>query len=380
MADPLRTVQISVPSGFIDLGRGDPAPSLLPLDLIRQAAERRLGQADNSFLQYGAEQGDGYFRAALAEFLSANCGYSADPETLFVSTGISSALDLLCTLFTRPGDTIFVEEPSYFLALRIFADHGLHVVPIQTDGSGLVTAALEEALKLERPKFLYLIPAFQNPSGQTLTLERREHLVALADKYGFLVLADEVYHLLAYDGQPPKSLGAYIEQENIVSLSSFSKILAPGLRLGWVQAHPKVIKRLAGCGLLDSGGGLNPFTSAVVREVIESGGLEQNIKKLISFYRERIAVMDSGLRKHLPGAAYAVPHGGYFFWVRLPGNLNAAQLQQSAESFQVGFRAGPRFSSRDGLQAYIRLCYAYYEPDQIQEGLRRLGECLASVI
>ena len=372
----LQTVQINVPSGFIDLGLGDPPSSLLPLDLIRQAAEGRLNQGDNRFLKYGAEQGDGYFRLALADFLTRGYGFPVDPDHLFITNGISSAVDLLCTLFTRPGDTVFVEEPSYFLALRIFADHGLRLVSIRTDEAGLVIEALEEALEAHRPKFLYVIPTFQNPSGHTLTQERRERLVALSKRRDFLVLADEVYHFLHYTAQPPKSFGAYVDSGNIISLGSFSKILAPGLRLGWTQAHPKIIRRLAGCGLLDSGGGLNPFTSAIVRGLIEDGGLEANIAKLVEIYGGRVQVMEAALRRHLPMVEYAVPHGGYFFWVRLPEDLDAAELQKKAEPFKVGFRPGIRFSSQGGLRDYIRLSHVYYEAGQIEEGLRRLRRCL----
>jgi 2-aminoadipate transaminase len=379
MAQPLQTVQISIPPGFIDLGVGDPAFSLLPLDLIRRAAEERLGREDNSFLQYGASQGDGHFRLALSDFLGEGYGFSVDPDQLFVTSGISAGLDLLCTLYTQPGDTVFVEEPSYFLALRIFADHGLKVVSIQTDESGLAIDALEQALKEHRPKFLYVIPTFQNPSGHTLTQERRERLVALSKAHDFLILADEVYHFLSYGARPPKSFGGYADQEDVISLGSFSKILAPGLRLGWIQARPGIVQRLAGCGLLDSGGGLNPFAAAIVRGAIESGGLAGHIARLVETYRANIRVMDSALRRYLPEAAYTIPNGGYFFWVRLPRSLDAAEFLKKAESFKVGFRAGVRFSSQGGLRDYVRLCHAFYGPQEIEEGIRRLKQSIDSL-
>jgi DNA-binding transcriptional MocR family regulator len=173
------------------------------------------------------------------------------PESLFVTNGVSKALDLICTLFTKAGDTIFVEEPTYFLALRIFADHHLNVISVDTDENGLIIEALEEKLAEFHPKFLYLIPTFQNPTGQTLPQGRRDRLVELAQNHEFLLVADEVYHLLSYTERPPKSFAAYIDVENVISLGSFSKILAPGLRLGWLQAHPNKIKRFNTCGLLD---------------------------------------------------------------------------------------------------------------------------------
>jgi DNA-binding transcriptional MocR family regulator len=376
MTTPFSTIQNLVPPDVIDLGLGDPSLSLLPLDLIREAAQTRLSQSDNSFLQYGAEQGDGHFRRTLAEFLVRGYGFDVSPDSLFVTNGISNAMDLICTLFTKPGDTIFVEEPTYFLALRIFADHHLNVIPIDTDENGLIIESLEEKLAESHPTFLYLIPTFHNPTGATLSQERRERLVQLAKEHDFIIVADEVYHLLHYTQTPPKSFATYIDSENIISLGSFSKILAPGLRLGWLQAHPEKIKRFNTCGLLDSSGGLNPFTSTIIRGVIESGGLDNNIDKLINIYRARLHVMNLALGEQLPGVEYLVPHGGYFFWLRLPEKIDARALRDSAHSFKVDFRPGTLFSSRGELTDRIRLCFVHYEEGEIREGILRLKGCL----
>jgi len=380
MTTLLPTIQTQTPSDVIDLGLGDPPLSLLPLDLIRAAAQTRLSQNDNSLLQYGAEQGDGHFRLTLANFLRRGYDFEVKPESLFVTNGISKALDLICTLLTQAGDTIFVEEPTYFLALRIFADHHLKVISIDTDENGLVLKSLEEKLAEFRPKFLYLIPTFHNPTGHTLPQERRERLVQLAQRHDFIIAADEVYHLLSYAQTPPKSFAAYVDAdvENVISLGSFSKIVAPGLRLGWLQAHPEKIKRFNTCGFLDSGGGLNPFTSAIVGELIEAGGLGNNINKLIGIYRSRVKVMDTALREHLPDMEYSVPGGGYFFWLRLPEKMDARNLRKNAPSFKVDFRPGTLFSSRNGLKNHIRLCFVHYEEDKIEEGVVRLKQCLQS--
>jgi len=299
-----------------------------------------------------------------------------DPDLIFVTSGASYALDLICTLYTRPGDVIFVEEPSYFLALRIFEDHGLRVKSIPMDADGLRLDALDEMLAKSRPKFLYTIPTFQNPSGRTLSEARREKLVERAKQTNFLVVADEVYHLLPYSQTPPKPFAVFSEEmEQVVSINSFSKILAPGLRLGWIQAHETVINRLAGSGLLDSGGGMNPFTSALVRGVIESGGLEKNIVSLRREYSSRLNALDAALRQHLPTAEYHLPQGGFFFWVRLPG-VDASELRRKAEEFKVDFRQGTLFSSQMGMQDYIRLGFCFYRPEAIEEGIKRIRNCL----
>jgi 2-aminoadipate transaminase len=370
----LQTAQIQVPDGFIDLGRGDPDLNLLPLDMLHQAAQNRLSQSDNTFLQYGTEQGDGYFRTALANFLSQKYNFAVDFETLFVTSGISSGLDLICTLFTKPGDTIFVEEPSYFLALKIFADHGLQVASIQTDEAGLFIDDLTHALKESKPKFVYVIPAFQNPGGRTLSQERREQLVSLAQKHNFLILADEVYQFLSYTQTPPNSFASFIDSEHVISLGSFSKILAPGLRLGWLQTHPSIMKTIVASGMLDSGGGMNPFTSAIVRNVIESGGLDKNIETLNQIYRKRVKSMDEHLRKHLPAAEFETPHGGYFFWIRMRG-VDMSELRKTAQAHQVGLRQGLLFSSNQELQDYMRLSISFYDVNDIEQGVIRLSEC-----
>ncbi len=378
MQKPFRTTQISMPEGFLDLGRGDPQLALLPLDLLRGAAGVRLRQADNSFLQYGPEQGDGYLRLALAAFLADGSGSAPDPERLFITAGISSALDLLCTLLAQPGDTVWVEEPSYFLALQIFADHGLRVVSLPTDESGLIMDAVEQALAAGHPKFLYLVPVFQNPSGHTLSEARRKRLLELSREHGLAVVADEVYQQLHYTAQPPAPFGSYDKFENVISLGSFSKILAPGLRLGWLQGDPSLIRRLTASGLLTSGGGMNPFTSAIVRGLIENGDLQKNIASLRGVYAARVAAMESSLRRHIPEAEFATPHGGYFFWVRFP-DCDVASMRPIAQQHQVDYRPGTLFSSLGGLRDYLRLSISYYDPPDIDLGVQRLAEALRSM-
>ncbi len=377
MSETLIT-QINVPADFIDLGMGNPDLDLLPMAILQNSAESFFRKVDPRYLQYGLEQGDGYFRLALAEFLTHAYEHPVDPEMLFVTAGASSALDLLCTLFTRPGDTIFVEEPSYFLALRIFSDHGLRAVPISMDDDGLLIDELDEKLAKHEPRFLYTIPAFQNPSGITLSPERRDFLVERARQRNFLILADEAYQFLPLGQMKPASFAGYTEEvEQVISVNSFSKILAPGLRLGWIQAHNGIVQRLAGSGLLESGGGMNPYTSALVRGLIESGELEMNISKLREEYRSRLDAVDRALRTHLPQAEYQRPEGGFFFWVQLPG-VDTTKLRREAREFDVDFRQGLLFSSQVGLKDYLRISFCFYKPNQIEVGIVRLGECVQS--
>ena len=374
MTTPLQIIQTNIPPGYIDLGAGEPQIDLLPLEMLRNAAAHRLAMGDRDFLQYGLEQGDGTFRAALAGFLSPHYGMEVSYDDLFVTSGISSALDLLCGLYTQPGDTVFVEEPSYFIGLRIFADRGLKVISIPTDEDGLDLDSLSQALKEHRPRFLYIIPVFQNPTGRTLSPQRRQSLVDMAHKHGFLILADEVYQLLNYTQTPPPSFGLYLDSGNVIALGSFSKILAPGLRLGWLHAHPNIIQRIVSSGLLESAGGLNPFTSAIVRSLIENGDLEKNIAHLRDIFATRMQVMDQLIRKHIPQVNFITPQGGYFFWLHAQG-MDATGLRKKAQEYKVDLRPGVLFSSRRGLTDYFRLSISYYGVDQIEKGILRLKEC-----
>jgi 2-aminoadipate transaminase len=372
----IETIQGKIDPQVIDLGVGHPNTAHLPLNRLYRAVQTRFATGDPYFLQYGAEQGDGYLRLGMGGFLSRGYQLEVDPEQLFITNGASMGLDLVCTLFTHPGDTIFVEEPTYFLALKIFADHQLEVIAIPVDQDGLIIEILEDALTRHRPSLLYTVPTFQNPSGCTLSAVRRERLVSLSREHDFLIVADEVYHFLDYTTPPPKPMAVFTKEGNVLSLGSFSKILAPGLRLGWIQADPSRIQTLVNCGLLQSGGGMNPFTSAMIRGLLESGELQANVQELRMVYHQRLNSLDAALRQYLPEVTYQRPEGGYFFWIRLPGDLDAQDLLHRARAYKVRFQPGTRFSSQGNLQAYARLCFAYYEAGELEQGIQRLRQAL----
>lgn len=366
--------QLTFPPDFLDLGAGIPSLELLPIDRLEQAAGSVFAAGDRRTLQYGAEQGSGPFREGLGLWLTETVGHMIDPDSLMTTAGASSALDLLCTLYTEPGDVVFVEEPTYFLALRIFADHGLQIESIPLDPAGMNLDLLEEKLARARPRFVYTIPTYHNPASVSLSPEDRDRLVKLAQQYDFLILADEVYRFLGYAGDPPPAMAEYAAHvEQVISINSFSKILAPGLRLGWLQAHPRVIHKLAGCGMLDSGGGFNPFTSAVVDELIRAGGLTENITGVKKVYRQSLQAMDQALANHLPLAVYQRPLGGYYFWIQLPG-LDTGTLREQARKAGVDFRPGRLFSSRKGLVEYLRLSFSRCTESEIARGIQKLAE------
>jgi 2-aminoadipate transaminase len=376
-----QSTQVDLSSAIIDFGIGQPGFDLLPLEVMRRAAEERFAEGDTFLLNYGYEQGDGRFRAALASFLTGRYGITVSPPQLMVTAGASQALNLICTQFAQPGDVVFVEEPSYFLALRILReDHRLHVVSLPVDEAGLIPEAVEAALAQHRPRFLYTIPTYQNPTGYTLSQARRDRLVALSQEYDFLIVADEVYHLLGYGEPPPLPLARDIDTGKVLSIGSFSKILAPGLRLGWIHAAPELVQRFVLSGLVDSGGGLNHFTSNIVRVALERGWQESYLDELRTIYRERIGAMNSALSAHLGDRLrYNVPQGGYFFWIELLAGADTAELLAAARANGVGFVPGMRFSSQGELHMHFRLSFAHYGVDRIEQGILRLAEMITRV-
>lgn len=375
MLDPAR-VQATWRPGVIDLGPGHPDEGLLPLELLGGAAAERLARPDASLLQYGAEKGDERFRRLLSGAIGAETGAAPDPDSLFVTAGASQGLALVCTLFTRPGDTVLVAEPSYFLALEIFADHGLNVVAVPCDEQGPLPEALQAALNGAAPRFLYLVPSFANPTGVTVSPERLEAVVELTARAGTLVVADEVYRFLQFDGAPPAGLaGAGLE--HVVSLNSFSKILAPGLRLGWLEGPRQLLDRVEGSGFLRSGGGLNPFVAAIVGELLAGGRLGEHLAGLRATYAQRAGALADALRAHAPQLEFTEPDGGYFIWARLKG-ADPARLRAHARQRGIDYAPGAAFSSSGGHADRLRLSFSHYAPSELAEGAARLGAAVAA--
>jgi DNA-binding transcriptional MocR family regulator len=300
---------------------------------------------------------------------------------LFITAGATYGLDLICTYFAKAGDTIFVEEPTYFLALHIFSDRRLNVVGIPIDDKGMIIEALEEKLAKHQPAFVYTIPTFHNPAAVTLTASRREKLVRLSEKHNFLIVADEVYQLLAYTATPPAPMISFDQAGTVLSLGSFSKILAPGLRLGWIQAGDEFLRRLAGSGLLLSGGGLNPFTASVVQSALELSLQDEHLTHLKKIYRQRSAALVAALHEHLPASvSFVEPEGGFFVWLQFPEDVDTASLRRKARQQDIDFQPGVNFSINRGLQNFMRLCFVYYDSDVLRNGVQRLAKVLSGEI
>ncbi|MEA3339364.1 MAG: PLP-dependent aminotransferase family protein [Chloroflexota bacterium] len=382
MKTSLPDIQLFLRPGIIELRWGHPDLALLPVDGLSQAAQIALEQYGPLALSYGAEQGPGRLIEQLCARLGRLEGAAPPPEQMMITGGVSQGLDMLCTVLTQPGDVALVESPVYHLALRILRDHRLELMPIPSDDQGLRVDALEEALAtLQRQgrqaRLLYTVPTFNNPTGISLKIERRRTLATLAERFGLVVLEDDPYHELWYDSPPPPPLYNLAPAGPVVRLGSFSKVLAPGLRLGWMLAPPEIIQRCTGSGMLDSGGGVNHFTACVVAAFVELGLLDEQTETLRASYRERRDALLDGLANRLPEECnWTRPRGGFFIWLRLPPGVDSAAFLPSAEAAGVSYVPGARFHTGGGGEQYCRLAFTLLSPEKLDEGARRLGVAL----
>ena len=302
-----------------------------------------------------------------------------------ITGGNSLGLDQLLTLCTAPGDIVLVESPTYHLAVRILRDHPLTLIPVPADGEGLQVDVLAETLTElrragKRARLLYTVPTFHNPTGVSLSAARRRALIALAEREELLIVEDDVYRELAYDGPPPPSLWSQAPAGVVARLGSFSKSLAPGVRLGWMTASSAIIQRLTDGGLLDSGGGINHFTALIVTSLCESGDYDAGVTQFCNIYRDRRNALVEALARALPkGCSWYTPGGGFFAWVILPEGMNSRTLLPLAEAAGVSFIPGTKFHLDHRGEHTLRLAFSYYPPASLAEAGQILGEVVRAV-
>ncbi|MEI7772943.1 MAG: PLP-dependent aminotransferase family protein [Chloroflexales bacterium] len=378
----LPDIQFVQRPGVAEFGWGHPSPALLPAESLAQAAALALSRDGHAALAYGADQGPGTLIELVRRRLGQLEGSTPAPEQVMITGGISQALDMVCAQISRPGDVALVEAPTYHLAMRIFRDRGLRVVAVPGDSQGIHVDAAEAMLHMlqgggERVAFLYTVASFGNPTGATLAADRRYALAALARHEGLMVIEDDAYGELWYDAPPPPPIFNLGPAGPIVRLGSYAKVLAPGLRLGWMLAAPDLVRRCAGCGVFDSGGGVNHFTAHVVAAFIELGMLDAHVQRLRDSLRDRRNTLLSALARHLPsGCTWNSALGGFFVWVRLPAGMDSTAILPAAEAAGVSYLPGARFFAEGGGQNYLRLSFSLLPPEQIVEGTARLGAVL----
>jgi len=379
---PPAFTQNTLREGFVEFAFGEPDPALLPVGLVREAAERALLSAGPAALAYGSSEGPEALRAAIAARTAAKEGLPLAAEDVLVSGGNSQALGQALTMLTEPGDVVFVECPTYNLALGIIADHPVDVVGVPMDGEGLDVGALEAAVREvkasdRRARLLYTIPTFHNPAGVSLSEPRRRRLLELARREDLIVVEDDVYRELVFEGKAPPALRAMDPAAPVVRLGSFSKSLAPGLRLGWFDAPAELRERLAASGVLESGGCVSQFPAHVVAALLDAGAYGAHVTALRLAYASRCDALTGALREQLPaGCSVTAPAGGYFLWLTLPAGLTASELLPVAERHRVAFAPGRRFCT-DGDDRSLRLAFSLYDEADLAEGGRRLAAAIA---
>jgi 2-aminoadipate transaminase len=373
-----RFVQTSAPPGVINLGLGQPSPRLLPLVEIGRAAQAQLGSGgDPLVLQYGTLLGDPEFRSSLARWLSDEYQHPVRAEQLMVTAGTSSALTFVSQIFAAPGATVVSEDPTYFLANGVFQSAGLNVRGVPIDERGLDLDALERLLASGlRPAFVYVIPVFQNPTGACLQPERARALVDLAERHDFSIIADEPYVALRYGAARPGTMMAHDEgRGRVLSLGSFSKLLGPGLRLGWAHGEPELIERLSTHGALRSGGCFNPVMANIVQHTIDSGFLTAHVEQLRAVFGARASALTAALHEQIPSARFTPPRGGYFCWVELDADVDSEALLERATDLR--FIPGRRCAVERELANFVRLSFSFYEDHELVEGVRRLARLIS---
>jgi 2-aminoadipate transaminase len=361
----------------ISFAGGLPAPELFDAEGLRAAFDRVLsGPAARRALQYAPTEGHAVLRELIAARMTGR-GLPTGAGDLLVTTGSQQALTLVATALLDPGAVVAVEEPTYLAALQCFGLAGARVVPVASDADGLVPESLEEVVRRERPTLLYLVPTFANPTGRTLPLERRAAVVQLAVRHGFWVVEDDPYGELRYRGSDVPALASVPgAEEQVLHLGSFSKIAAPGLRLGWVRAPSSLRGSLT---VAKQAADLHTSTidQAAAAEWLATTDLDAHVRRLCAAYRERRDAMVTALPAALPdGSTWTDPDGGMFTWARLPGEVDTAELLRTALSHDVAFVPGAPFFAGTPDRATLRMSFTTNAPDVIAEGIRRLGVAL----
>jgi 2-aminoadipate transaminase len=369
---------------IISFAGGLPAPGVFPVEQFQEACKSVLQDYGAQALQYGTTEGYLPLREQIARH-SARYGIEVTPDNILITSGSQQALDLLGKIFINPGDRILVESPTYLGALQAWNAYGAEYVSVPMDKSGMNTDALEEALRTG-PKFIYVLPNFQNPTGVTLSLGRRQRLIDLADQYGVPIIEDDPYGQLRYEGEHLPSVVLLDHRfrdntnaafsGNVIYLSTFSKILAPGIRLAWVIAPREVIQKLVQA---KQGADLHTatFNQIVAHEVSRGGFLDEHIRLIRDTYRERRDVMLAAMDRFFPPEVdWTHPEGGLFLWGTLPSYLSSAEVLKAAVERKVAFVPGEPFHPNGGGHNTMRINFSNATPEKISEGIRRLGEVI----
>ncbi|MDD5656052.1 MAG: PLP-dependent aminotransferase family protein [Elusimicrobia bacterium] len=364
---------------IISFAGGLPAPQTFPSEKMAEMAQRIIKENSKVALQYGPTEGLPELKSQIVKLLREEEGINTTPANILVTTASQQALDIVGRTFIDPSDPILVELPSYIGGLQVFNSYGAKIMGVRADDHGVLVDELESKLsKLradeEHYKFVYVVPDFQNPSGVTLTQERRRELVKLSERYDVVVIEDSPYRQVRFEGEAPDMLYKLDTTHNVISLFTFSKTLAPGLRLGFILADERIIQKM---GILKQSLDLctSSLNQLLAAEFLKAGLIREHVNSIKALYRVRKDAMLQALERYMPeGVTWTRPEGGLFLWVRLPAHMNADKLFYAAIKENVAYVIGSAFHCDGGGQNTMRLNFSYPTPEQIDEGIKRLAK------
>ena len=366
--------------GMISFAGGLPAPETFPVDDLKEIVIEILEKNGPDSLQYGTTEGDPLLRKMLVERHNRQ-GLKIGIENLIITTASQQALDLIAKVFLDPGDYVLCGLPSYLGGINAFTFYGAKLKGITLDEFGMKPDELEETIIVlkelgRKVKFIYLIPDFQNPSGITLTDSRRLKIIEIADKYNLLIVEDSPYREVRFEGEPQKLMNELDTTGRVITLCTFSKIFAPGFRVGWVISNPEILDKLV---MAKQTADLctSSFVQKIIARYMEKGLLENNLKKTIDLYRERRTHMINCFRKFMPeGVTWTEPQGGLFLFVTLPLHIDTDEVFKKAIEKNVAFVAGSSFFCNDSGHNTMRINFSYSNKDEITEGVQRLSQVI----
>jgi len=373
--------------GIISFAGGFPDSAMFDVEGLKEAVNKALTEEPGGALQYGATEGYNPLREQLAAFMQTKGVKDISPEGLIVTTGSQQALDLLGKTMISPGDKVIVEAPTFLATIQCFRLYGADLITAPIDANGVQTDKLEQLIAEHKPKFVYLIPTFGNPSGALLSLERRKKVLELAVKYQTLIVEDDPYGDLYFDpaSPPPRSVLSLSKdvpgsREWIAHCGSLSKVLSPGLRVGWLIAQPELLAKATMCKQF-SDAHTSTFAQATAAQYLKAGRMPATLANVRKVYGERARVMGESLKRELGDAIeFTQPQGGLFFWARLTGAggkiKDASEFAKKAIEQGVAFVPGAPFYAKDPDVSTLRLSFATADVGKIEEGVGRLGKAV----
>lgn len=364
----------------ISFAGGLPAPELFPGDDLAEEAERLLKEEGAMALQYSTTEGYAPLRKWISERMNGTWGTNLVPDEILITSGSQQGLDLTAKLFLDEGDLVFTESPTYLAALGSFKVFLPRFVEIPTDDEGMVLEALEARLREEKPKLIYVVPNGQNPSGRTWSVERRQKFMEIVTRHEVPVIEDNAYFEVLFDCPKVPSMKAFDPKDLVVCLGSFSKVLCPGLRVGWVAAHPEI---LAGYVILKQSTDLHTasFSQMLIHRYLQTCDFEARLTRIRETYRFRRDAMLAALEEEMPeGVTWTRPAGGMFLWLTLPEGIDGHALLARCLEHNVAFVPGAAFFAHPGHGNTARLNYSNMPPERIREGIRRFAQVLREMM